>query len=382
MNFQPLKDFLDYYLPLIGVPGSDTSIYRNHEEIFRYRSGFDNISMRTPVRGDAIYNIYSCTKVATAVAATQLIERGEIQAQDPLYAYIPEFKNLSVKIKDSSGKVIGVKPAEKPILISHLLTMSSGISYDLSMPSILKVVEKTAGAAPTQDVCRAIAETPLEFEPGSEYLYSLSLDVMGAVIEVVTGLKLRDYMKENIFDPLGMKDTSFHYDPVKLSRMASHYQYVYATGKAKEISVTDVPYRFGSEFDSGGAGLVSTVDDYVLLADALACGGVGKSGERILSRFGVDLMRANTFDAHKLAKFSTGFSAGYGYGYGVRVCLDPHPHGNVAPKGEFGWDGAKLCYMTSSPETGISVFHAEHMGGVHALVIPRLRNLIYSCIGE
>ena len=105
MNFQPLKDFLDYYLPMLGVPGSDTIIYKDHKEIFRYQSGFDSLRFRSPVRPDALYNIYSCTKVATVVAIMQLVERGEILVTDPLYAFIPEFRDARVAVKDRKSVV-------------------------------------------------------------------------------------------------------------------------------------------------------------------------------------------------------------------------------------------------------------------------------------
>ena len=106
MNFQPLKDFLDFYLPMLGVPGSDTSVYRGHEEIFRYQSGYDNLRFRTPMRDNALYNVYSITKVSCAIAATQLIERGEILINDPVYAYFPEYKSKNMKGGKNMFKVI------------------------------------------------------------------------------------------------------------------------------------------------------------------------------------------------------------------------------------------------------------------------------------
>ncbi len=381
MNFHPLRDFLDYYLPMLGVPGSDTVIYRDHEEIFRYQSGFDSIKNRTPVRKDALYNIYSCSKIATAVAATQLIERGEILVSDPLYAYFPEYKDIEVKVRDEHNNVIGTKRAENPILIKHLLNMTSGMEYNWNIPSVNRVKMQSGGAAPTLDICRAIAENPLDFEPGSHYGYSYSLDVMAGVIELVTGVRFADYVNENIFIPLGMKDSSYHIPPEKAYRMATQYDYDDVRHEAVEIG-SENSHRLGSEFDSGGAGIISCVDDYILLADALACGGVGKSGNRILSSYGVKLMSTNTFDEAKLKEFGRDMCTGYGYGYGVRMNIHPELAGNVAPLGQFGWDGAKLCYFSSDPSTKISVFHAEHMGGVHKMVIPRLRNLVYSCIGE
>ena len=123
MNFKPLIRFLDECLPELSIPGSDTVIYRGHEEIFRYRSGFDSLRDRTPVREDAIYNMYSVTKVSLAISALQLIQRGEILLTDPLYAYFPEYRNMSVRrtMPDGSVRIDGAK---NPILIKHLLSCS------------------------------------------------------------------------------------------------------------------------------------------------------------------------------------------------------------------------------------------------------------------
>lgn len=382
MNFQPLKDFLDYYLPMLGVPGSDTVIYKDHEEIFRYSSGYDNIELKTPVRRDAIYNIYSCTKPIVATAVTQLIERGEILPTDPLYAYIPEYRFTEQKVYDDKGAVVGTKKLEKPILIGHLLTMTSGMNYATNKPEIEGIKALTDGRAPTLDVCRALAAAPLDFAPGENYRYGLSFDVLGGVIEVVSGMKLSEYLRENIFEPLGMKDTGFYVTDSVKARLATMYEYDEKAAKPQIIPAEINHLRFGTEYESGGAGILSTVDDYILFADALASGGVGKSGERIISKYGIDLMRANALEEKHMKGFGFSHCKGYGYGYGVRCCIDPYPYGITAPLGEFGWDGARLSYMSSSPETKISMFHAEHMGAFHSVVVPRLRNLLYSCIGE
>lgn len=380
MNFQPLKNFLDYYLPMLGIPGSDTIIYKDHEEIFRHTTGFDNITLGTPLKSDRLYHIYSCTKVATCVAAVQLIERGEIVASDPVYAYFPEYKNLSVKVKDEMGRVVGVKPAENTMTIGHLLTMTSGLNYDLEKEGIKRVQRETGGRAPTLDICRAIVEDPLEFEPGEDYNYSLSLDVIGGIVELVSGVRFCDYMRDNVFLPLGMKDTTFIESEQQRDRRATKYNYDAKTATAVETPWDDLPYRFGTEYDSAGAGLISSVEDYVLLADALASGGVGKNGNRILSSRGVELMRANRLNSKLLKTYAVNHNIGYGYGYGVRCNIDPASAGNLAPVGDFGWDGAKQCYLSAEPKEHIALFHAEHMGGLSNVVIPRLRNLVYSCL--
>lgn len=380
MNFEPLKDFLDYYLPMLGIPGSDTVIYKGREEVFRYTAGFDNKALGTPVRRDALYHLYSCTKIATAIAAAQLMERGEIVITDPVYAYFPEYRNLKVKEVMPDGTV-EIRDAKKPMLIKHLLSMTSGLDYDFNRPGILRCKERTDGRCPTLDIVRALAEDPLLFDPGEKYKYSLSLDVMGGIIELVSGMKLGEYMKENIFDPLGMKNTFFGFREERRYDMATHYNYDSATKSAVEIPVETNVTNFGTEYESGGGGLVSCVDDYILIADALTHLGLGKNGNRILSESAVNLMRKNQLSPSQLADFQSAVHfEGYGYGFGLRNNMNPEVAGNLCTVGEFGWDGAKLSYLSADPARKISVFHAEHMGGLHSVVIPRLRNLIYSCL--
>ena len=379
MNFQPLKDFMDNYLPMLGVPGRDIVIYKDHEEVFRYQSGYDSLKYGTPVNPNALYNMYSCTKVATCVAATQLIERGEILATDPVFAYFPEYADIKVKHTLADGSV-EIRPAEKVLTIEHLLTMTGGLDYDLNRPGIKRVIKETDGRAPTLDIVRALAEDPFLFEPGTNYKYSLCLDVIGGLVELVSGMPLGDYFKKNIFDPLGMSDTSFGITEEKLSRMAT--QYNYEAGTVTEIPKEQNPFNLGTEYQSGGAGLISSVKDQILFADALANFGVGKNGNRILSKAGVQLMSANHLSGVCLATFRADLAQcrGYGYGYGVRSNMEPAPYGNLAPVGEFGWDGAKGSYFSADPKNRVAIFYAEHMGGLHPVILPRLRNIICSCL--
>ena len=382
MNFQPLKDFMDNYIPMLGVPGTDIVIYKDHEEIFRYQSGFDSITEGTPVRPDALYYMYSCTKVATCVAATQLIERGEILASDPVYAYLPEYADIKVRHVRPDGRV-EIKSAKNVLKIEHLLTMTGGLDYNLQRPGILRTIERTGGKAPTLEIVKALAEDPFDFEPGTKYQYSLCLDVIGGLVELVSGMSLGDYFKENIFEPLGMDETSFNLTEDRLARLATQYQFNALTGEREELPKTYNPFVFGTEYHSGGAGLISSVKDQILLADALANDGVGKNGNRILSKAGVELMSANHLSPSCLEDFrNIGQVKGYGYGYGVRTNMDPAYGGNLSPVGEFGWDGARGSYLSCDPKNRVAFFYAEHMGGLHPVILPRLRNVVYSCLGR
>ncbi len=384
MKFDTLISFLDNYLPILSIPSSDTIVYRNHEEIFRYTNGYDNLKFRTPARRDALYNMYSITKVSTAVAAAQLIERGEIMLNDPLYAYFPEYKDMQVRKYVNENYTL--EPARSPILLKNLLNMTSGMAYNTTCESIKRVKEETEGRCPTLDVVRALANEPLCSHPGETFKYSLSLDVMGGVIELVSGMPLAEYMKKNIFEPLGMKNTGFERTPEIFDRVACEYEYRPGDDTIRELDKQNNFSVFGTEYHSGGAGIISTAEDQALLADALALRGVGKNGERILSSFAVDLIRANSLPDELIPGFRKACPhvPGYGYGLGVRTNMDPKSVGNLTSVGEFGWDGARGSYLSADPATGISIFHAEHCTGFssHALVHSRLRNIVYSCIGE
>lgn len=381
MKFDRLKDFLDYYLPMLGVPGSDTVIYKDHEEIFRHKSGYDNLKYRTPMRSDALHNIYSCTKLATCVAALQLIERGEILINDPLHVYFPEYKNMQVARRGADGKV-RLEKAKNPILIRHLFSMTSGLDYNLRRASIDKVKKATGGLCPTLDIVRALADDPLVCEPGERYVYGLSHDVLGGIVELISGMKLGDYMKKNIFDPLGMKDTTFEIGQYNYERIASQYEYDNVGRCAIEVLKDSNANRFGIEYQSGGSGLLSTVDDFILLTDALANGGVGKNGARILSSAAVKLLASSSLNEAQATYFETGHNTGYDYGLGVRIMRDPAKAGSLVPKGAFGWDGKKMSLSVSDPENKLAIFHAEEITGMNSILMPRLLNVIYSCLEE
>ena len=384
MRFQPLRTFLNEYLPMLGIPGSDTSIYQGGKEIFRYQSGYGNIAKKTPVDPKGLYNIFSCTKVSTMCTLLTLLEKGEVHLYDPVYAYIPSFRDLTVRFKKENGEW-DLRPAETVMTIRHLMSMCSGMDYNLASAPILEIKEKTNGRCPTVETVSAMAKNPLLFDPGTDYNYSLSHDVIGAVIEVISGKPFGQYMKEVLFDPIGMTDTSFVMNEERAARMNTQYQYNAEKRCAEELSPFHLNYRLGTEYESGGAGLSSCVDDYVLLAQTLTRKGLAPNGNRILAESTVDLMRSNVLTGKPMSTFERVGGTrlrGYGYGLGVRVMMDPGVGGSLSPVGEFGWDGAKLCYFSSDPQNDLSIFHAEHMGNFHELVLPRLRNVIYACVGR
>lgn len=312
---------------------------------------------------------------------------------DPVSMYLPEFEKM--KISDSAidadamskiatGKTMGANAqinesgyAKNPILIKHLFSMTAGLDYNLESESIRKTLSE--GRTSTRELVGAISETVLAFEQGTHFQYSLCHDVLGALIEVWSGQKFGEYMKENIFDKLGMKDTSFGKpkDEKRLSRMPARY--IYNEKRMPERLSLDCEYNLSEEYESGGAGLVSSTEDYILFLDALANGGVGKTGERILSESSIELMRTNHLSGEALADFDD-WQTGYGYGLGVRTHINPEKSGLLTPIGEFGWGGAAGAFALADPENKLSLAFFEHIHGETPRLRSCLRNALYGCL--
>ena len=174
-------DFLHHFESL-GIPLIDCMVYQHGNCVFRYQSGYSDEACRKPVDGTERYNIYSCSKVITCTAALQLVEQDLIRLEDPVYEYLPEFRNLTKKNKD--GKLEEVRT---PMTIRHLFTMTAGLTYNLKSENLLRGIAETSGRMPTREAMKYLALDPLVFEPGSGWNYSLGHDVLAAVVEVVSG---------------------------------------------------------------------------------------------------------------------------------------------------------------------------------------------------
>ena len=370
MNFQPLTDFLNS-LPAKGVPGADCIIYHKGQEVYRHQSGFLDVERKIPMSHSALYNIYSATKPVTCAAALKLYEQGLYKLSDPLYAYIPEYKTMFI---EENG---GLRKAEKPILIRDLFTMTAGLNYNIRAKSIVRIKKETGGLAPTLQVVCALAEEPLSFEPGTHWQYGLCHDVLGGLIEVLSGKTFGEYCKQHLFDPLGMQHSSFLVTKEVEEHLAPMYMHFPEENSTKPISSQNI-FRFGSLYESGGAGLISSVDDYIRFADMLARGGRSLEGELILSKNTIELMRTNQLPAEILPDFNYPHMQGYGYGFGVRTLIDKEKSDSLRPLGEFGWGGAAGAYMLADPEEELAVYYAQHMlESLEEYIHPRLRNLIY-----
>ncbi len=391
MNFEPMRKLMDR-LTEWRIPGNGAVICMDGKEIFSHQSGYADAENKTPFSCDHMINLYSCSKPATVTAALQLYEQGYFLLDDPLYEFIPEFRDMTVRTPDGD-----IKKAEKPITLRHLFTMTSGLNYDVTAPAFDKAQRLTDGKMDTLTVAKCLAEAPLDFEPGAHWQYSLSHDVLAAVVEVISGKRFSRYMQENIFDPLDMKKTCYHYQPVG-NEMAQQYRWIDQQqadlvalqsgvcrsndGYAQNVGLGNY-LVLGPEYDSGGAGIVSTIRDYAKFCSALACGGLGATGERILSPGTVELLRTNQLNKQQLADLSWSVLTGYGYGLGVRTTLDRASAGYTGGAGEFGWGGAAGASVYMDTERKVAMVYAHHMlNPQEPYYQPRVRNVLYTCLDK
>jgi len=376
MNKKILADYLNS-LEQCGIPGCDCAVIHNHEVVFRHTVGYADWDRKKPLTDKNTYWLYSATKLFTCTAVMQLIDKGLIGLDSPVSDFLPEYRNLKVKTEN------GIVPAKNQMTISHLLSMQSGLNYNLEAPSIIKIKEETNNEATTRQVIEALANEPLDFEPGTHFQYSLSHDVLGAVIEVVSGKKLGEYFDEYIFKPLGMKNTGFELTPERQANMSDQFEFDMSTMTSKPVPNRN-RYVLTKNFESGGAGLISILDDYLLYLDAMCHGGISKDGYRLISVESINLMRQDQM--HEISKkdFDLRGKLAYSYGLGVRTLVDKEKYGIRSPLGEFGWDGAAGAYALIDVTNNLAIFYIQHVlkcGYAYNVIHPKIRDLTYEMLG-
>ncbi len=336
--FTQTKALCDSFLK-VGIPSFDLIVYHNGQCVLRYLDGYADPENKIPLRGTEKYHIYSCSKPITCTAAMQLWEKGLFSLEDRLSDYIPEFANMTVQTET------GVRPASKPILLRHLFEMTSGIIPNMQTPELQAYYASTDYRCPTVETVRKFAKTPLAFDPGESWKYGLSHDVLAALVEILSGQKYEIYVKEHIFDPLGMENTDFLHDETDWAGFANHYSYD-ATAQVYRPLWKNT-YRPGKEYASGGAGCVSTVDDYIKFLEAL------RKGDSILQKETVRFLGTDRLTEQQRASYIYS-TADTGYGLGVRA-----PRAG-SKRTEFGWDGAAGAFASVDLVNNITFFFAQH----------------------
>lgn len=351
----------------LDVPGNALLVKHRGEEIFRHFSGDADES--------TLFRVYSMTKVLTVTAALQLYEQGLYAMDDPLGDYIPEYSRMTVW-DNAAGEAV---PAKNPIRIRDLFCMSAGLTYEGDWgetPRRLKALrQELAEAYPnesytTQQYVRLMAQAPLAFEPGTHWNYSLCHDVLGALVEVLSGQLLGDYIHDHICLPLGMTHTFFRCPAELRVHMATHND-----------PAADAKFGPDARYESGGGGLLSTADDYMRFAEALTHLGTSPDGVRILGRKTVDLLRMDQLNPQQKADFNWDYLTGYSYGLGVRTLVDPAKAGIPGSKGEFGWCGVLGTWVLMDPEEQLTaVYMHQRYPNLEKYVQTHLRPMIYAAI--
>ena len=271
--------------------------------------------------------------------------------------------------------------AKNPITVRDLFCMTNGYSYEYAF-SEHKISEMQGQPCPTVPTVKQLAKLPLRFEPHTKFAYGLGHDMLAALVEVVSGKKFRDYVKENVFEPLGMVNSHIHVTPDdRDGRLAALYEMV--DGKTRRCANQDNPHIYGEEYDSGGAGIISRPADYIKFAMTMSNRGISPDGSyQLLKPETVDLMRTPQLNDGELASFAACNQYGYSYGLGVRTHVDPATSGRLSPVGEFCWDGALGAFVSFDPVNKISIVYVQSVYSTpHPVNHKDILNTVYKCLG-
>lgn len=359
MRLERLSNFFKKQVDQGDIAGLIATVSRSNQTVYYKKIGWMDLESSNSMNDDTIFMIASMTKPITAVAAMMLYEEGCFHLNTPISDFIPAFKVVQVYtgFNEQTNEIM-LTPVQQEITIRHLFTHTSGLSYgwDPNDPVdqlYMQVQEKyKKGNIPftNQALSAELPKLPLFFQPGSRWRYSLSIDLIGAIIEIITGLSLEVFLKERIFEPLEMRDTGFYVPPVKLSRVAKIYEKPDTDGELRWVQEVK-PVQEPPSFCSGGGGLVSTIGDYALFCQMLVNGGE-KNGVRFLSPKTMDLFAINQCPIVALPYFiedGRNYNAGYGYSLGTKVLMDVAQSGMAGSVGEFGWGGAFNTYFWIDP---------------------------------
>ena len=366
--------------------GVNVLVRRHGEEVLYTQAGMADAEEGRLIQRDSIFRLYSQTKPVTAAAVMLLCERGLIDLMDGVDKYLPGFRNPQVV--DAQGNLI--KAYRAPWLM-ELLGMTAGLCYPGGDPAgqyAARVFEdaheqiKAGGGIPTVEFMNRLGGQPLAFQPGTHWRYSTCADVLGAVVEVVSGKRFGDFLREELFEPLEMVDTAFFVPEEKRHRFVTCYEHT-ADGLAPWLGMNLAcgVYDRDPAFESGGAGLVSTLEDYSHFADMMMNGGVWQ-GKRILSPASVKFLTTPQLSDDVRRDMWDSLN-GYSYGKLCRVCVEPERVAGLAVKDEYGWDGWLGSYYCNFPNEGITLLSMQNTtnAGTSA-VVRRVRNALLAALSR
>ncbi|MGN0401896.1 MAG: serine hydrolase domain-containing protein [Acetatifactor sp.] len=367
------------------VKGVSALVLHKGKEIYFNAFGMADVARGILMKRDTIIHLYSMSKPITAAAVMILAERGELDLQDPVSLFLPCFRNQTVWKNDREV------PVEREVTVYDLLNMTSGITYpdESTEPGrrMKQLVEKfvarrEAGErVDTMEYMKGIASVPLVFQPGEHWMYGFSADVLGGIVEAVSGVTYGEFLRRELFEPLEMKDTGFFVPEAKKNRFACSYE-VTEDGRFLPHTGSHLGEYYGEDvaFESGGAGMVSTLDDYAHFATMLVNKGLyGK--KRILGCRTVEFMAQNHLTEAQAVDLNWDSLRGYGYGCLMRVLQDGGKAGSNATPGEFGWDGWTGNYVSIDfKEELVFLYFIQRCDSGTTPIVRKLRMVTYGAL--
>jgi CubicO group peptidase (beta-lactamase class C family) len=394
----------DRYIDAGRFPGTQLIVYRRGKVVHSSVQGNADLERKVPVKDDTIFRIYSMTKPITTVAFMMLVEEGRVAIDEPVHKYIPEWKNLGVFVAGTAPTFL-TKPPSRPMLIVDLLRHTSGLTYGFQQRSNVDAAYREARigevekAGTLETMIEALAKLPLEFSPGEAWNYSVATDVIGYLIGKISGMPFERFLKERIFQPLGMADTDFYVPPEKAHRLAACYSAdpqggmtFHAAQRRDGLTLQDDPatssFLSPPSLISGGGGLCSTASDYLTFCRALLNGGE-LGGVRLIGPKTLKLMTSNHLpggcDLPGMSRslFSEATYHGIGFGLGFSVTMDPAKTLIPGSPGEYSWGGAATTSFWIDPaEELITIFMTQVLPSSAYPLRRELRTMVYAAITD
>lgn len=354
MDMTKIKEIINNAVNAGEEVGAAVVVTKDGKAVGSCTGGYADVENKQPMKTDTICRMFSCSKIVTAIASMICLERGLIAMEDELCRFFPEFEH---SVFYSDGNIL---PCSRRIKVADLLNMTSGIAYPCdekgadAMNTLWYELDKSyrdGDMMTTAEFAKKAAACPLLFDVGAKWMYGSSADIMGAVVEAASGMEYRGFLKKNIFDPLGMNDTDFFVPAEKRSRLAKLYEC--AGAEPKEFTGTNLAifdYEKKPNFQSGGAGLFSTADDYAKLGAALSTNGGG-----IISRKTADFLTVNSLSEKQKESFVWDSCKGCGYANFMRIVENRNNAGMIVSNGSFCWDGWTGTYLMMDPKEKLSI---------------------------
>lgn len=388
-RLQRLDNAMNEWVQKEWMNGAAALIIHDGKIVYHKAVGFNDLENKTPLKKEAIFRIASQTKAITSVAIMMLMEEGKLLLDDPVSKYIPSFKKQTVLVKfNETDTTYSTVPAKKEITIRELLTHTSGLGYaQIGSKEANAIYAKnniTGGLGVTNsnllDAMNRLGKLPLMHQPGEKYTYGLNTDLLGCLVEVISGSTLDDFFRTRIFEPLGMKDTYFYVPQEKAARLVNLYKeneegHLQKSTKTILNGPTVVNYPFiKTGYYSGGGGLSSTIYDYAIFLQMLLNNGK-YNGKQLLSRNSIRMMTMN-----QVGDLNTGINK---FGLGFEVVTEKGSAKTPAREGTFSWSGAFATFYWVDPkEKIVMLFFRQLESSSHGEVVEKFRNLTYQAIAD